>query len=87
MACDCMTKLDKRLADAGHNTKLLRTFPFYGDTVGMTCTIATEVIEKKRGAKPLSVLPTYCPFCAKKYVESAEKAEEAGADKEAEAHG
>ncbi|WP_312325691.1 hypothetical protein [Stenotrophomonas sp.] len=82
-----MTKLDKRLADAGHNTKLLRTFPFYGDTVGMTCTIATEVIEKKRGAKPLSVLPTYCPFCAKKYLESVETTEVASAHEEAEVNG
>lgn len=70
MACDCMTTLDKKLAEGGHNTKISRTFPFYGDAVGMTCTIATQLIEKKRGAKPLSVLPTYCPFCGKKYRES-----------------
>ena len=67
MTCKCMDTLNARLAAAGHNTKISRTFPFYENKVGMTCTITTELIEKKRGAKPLSVLPTYCPWCGVKY--------------------
>jgi len=62
-----MDTLDARLAAAGHNTKISRTFPFYEDKVGMTCTITTELIEKKRGAKPLNVIATYCPWCGAKY--------------------
>lgn len=87
MGCDCMTTLDKKLADAGHNTKIARTFPFYGDSVGMTCTITTQLIEKKRGAKPMSVLPTYCPFCGKKCRENSSVAEAPGAHAEADDNG
>lgn len=64
-ACDCMDKVDQRLAEAGANTQLSRSY-FLGDSVSSTVTIATKAVEKKRGQSPWSVKPTFCPFCGVK---------------------
>jgi len=32
----------------------------------MRLIIATEVLTKKRGAKPVKIMATYCPFCGEK---------------------
>jgi len=64
-ACDCMDKVDQRLAEAGANTRLSRSF-YLGDSVSSTVTIATKAVEKKRGYSPWSVKPTFCPFCGVK---------------------
>jgi len=60
-----MDKVDQRLAEAGANTRLARSF-FLGDSVSSTVTIATKAVEKKRGHSPWSVKPTFCPFCGVK---------------------
>ena len=78
MACDCMTTIDQRFAEAGHNTKLTRIFTL-GDAVGMFPAIGTELVEKKRGAKPSRVIPTFCPWCGVKYSEPAAAAAEEAA--------
>ncbi|MBN4961253.1 hypothetical protein JY423_03135 [Stenotrophomonas maltophilia] len=64
-ACDCMDKVDQRLAEAGANTQLSRSF-FLGAAVSSTVTIATKAVEKKRGHSPWAVKPTFCPFCGVK---------------------
>lgn len=64
-ACDCIDKVDQRLAEAGANTRLSRSF-YLGDSVSSTVTIATKAVEKKRGHSPWSVKPTFCPFCGVK---------------------
>ncbi len=64
-ACDCMDKVDQRLAEAGANTQLSRSF-FLGATVSSTVTIATKAVEKKRGHSPWAVAPAFCPFCGVK---------------------
>ncbi len=64
-ACACMEKVDQRLAEAGANTQLCRSF-YLGDLVSSTVTIATKAVEKKRGHSPWSVKPTFCPFCGVK---------------------
>ncbi|HDS1834419.1 TPA: hypothetical protein QEM98_000506 [Stenotrophomonas maltophilia] len=64
-ACACMEKVDQRLAEAGANTQLCRSF-YLGDSVSSTVTIATKAVEKKRGHSPWSVKPTFCPFCGVK---------------------
>lgn len=64
-ACDCMDKVDQRLADAGANTKVSRSYFLAGD-VSSTVTIATKAVEKRRGHSPWAVAPTFCPFCGVK---------------------
>jgi hypothetical protein len=64
MACDCIDKINEKLAE--RNTKLTATIIFAKPSY-LTPTIDTELVEKKRGARPCAVLPTFCPFCGTKY--------------------
>jgi hypothetical protein len=62
--CDCIDKSEAALAK--HNTELDVTYYFGGRAP--TVTLATHLIEKKRGARPMKVIPNYCPFCGNRYV-------------------
>ncbi len=66
MMCDCLKTIDENLKDAGSNTQISRIYTL-GTGVNMFPAISTELIEKKRGSKPMSVLPTYCPWCGLNY--------------------
>jgi len=61
-----MKTIDAKLADANANTRISRTYTL-GAEVGMYPTIVTELVEKKRGARPIAVVPTYCPWCGLHY--------------------
>lgn len=67
MACDCMSTTDRLLAE--RNTKLSPTIIFgTKERPGyVAVSIVTEVLQKKRGARPVQMLPSYCPFCGVKY--------------------
>lgn len=74
-SCNCIDVVDAKLAE--HNTRLVRAItlrPF-----GTRLMIATEIIEKKRGARAVGMFPTFCPFCGVAY-EPAAPAETAGAN-------
>ena len=64
MSCNCIDEMDALLAE--RNTKLSPTFIFT-NPVRSVVTIETEVVAKKRGARPVAMLPTFCPFCGTKY--------------------
>lgn len=71
--CNCIDVVDAKLAE--RNTRLVRAItlrPF-----GTRLMIATEIIEKKRGARAVGMFPTFCPFCGVEY-EPAAPAENAG---------
>lgn len=65
MACDCITTVNTHLAE--HNTRLTEAIVFGRRSELPTIMLQTEVIEKKRGAKPTSMFLTFCPFCGLKY--------------------
>ena len=65
--CECIHRIDEKLAAAGANTKLKVSFVLDGPRTGMFPVIGTELIEKKRGASPMTLIPTFCPFCGVKY--------------------
>lgn len=63
MACDCIEVVDEKLK--AHNTRLSLAMCFRPTRERLM--IATEVAEKKRGARPTIMFPTFCPFCGVKY--------------------
>jgi hypothetical protein len=72
MACKCMELVDEKLKE--HNTELGFCWSMDQQTGAVTTTvrIATNLIEKRRGQKPLTVMPEFCPFCSKRYVDDAD---------------
>lgn len=66
MACDCIATVNAKLEEDGHNTCLTIPLVFGGDGVDRLM-IRTEVKTPKRGAKPVSMFASYCPFCGEKY--------------------
>jgi hypothetical protein len=65
MTCKCIETVNKDLRK-NHNTELvwLMTVKPNAPT---RCVVDTQVHVSKRGAKPLMVAATYCPFCGSKY--------------------
>lgn len=64
--CDCIKDVNAKLAD--RNTRLTEALVL-GNRSAPTIMLQTEVIERKRGAKPISMFLSYCPFCGEKYPE------------------
>lgn len=62
-SCNCIEVVDAKLAE--RNTRLVQALtlrPFRSRLM-----IATEIIEKKRGARAIGMFPTFCPFCGIEY--------------------
>lgn len=62
--CNCIEVVDEKLS--GRNTRLAKALVF-SQPAGERLMIATEVLEKKRGAKATVMFPSFCPFCGVKY--------------------
>lgn len=63
MSCTCIETVNTKLAE--RNTRLVEAIclrPFRTSLM-----IATEVVEKKRGARAVGMFPTFCPFCGVQY--------------------
>ena len=67
MACNCIEETNKLLAEQGMNTRLQTMTLFNDSGIRQTVFLGTEVVEKKRGARPKSFIPTFCPFCGVAY--------------------
>lgn len=68
MTCNCIALIERELA--AHNTRLALSFTLQG--MKAYPMILTELIEKKRGAKPMKIMPSYCPWCGVKYEQTEE---------------
>lgn len=64
MTCNCIDTVNAKLAD--RNTRLTEAIVF-GARKAPTIMLQTEVVEKKRGAKPVAMFLSFCPFCGEKY--------------------
>src|SRR5687767_12052469 len=79
--CDCITEVDKALAEQGGNTKIGVSMPyrqidgrmFFGERAEVSTVKADSTLRKK----PTAIMASYCPFCGKKYQTFEEMAKEA----------
>ncbi|MCX5581454.1 hypothetical protein [Kaistia terrae] len=62
--CNCIEAVDEKLKE--RNTQLSKALVF-SQPAGERLMIATEVVEKKRGARATVMFPSFCPFCGIKY--------------------
>lgn len=63
-SCGCIARVNKLIRD--RNTSLVSTLEFKGHGPSR-CVIRTEIVEKKRGARPCAMIANFCPFCGKGY--------------------
>lgn len=68
--CDCIDETNGLLSQ--HNTELGLSFLFRDGRTITLVALQTDLIEKKRGAKPMRILPSFCPFCGTRYPIDAE---------------
>lgn len=64
MNCNCVAEVNESMRD--RNTRLSTCFLVRAGEMRLTLIIASEKIANVRGKKPLTVVPTYCPFCGVK---------------------
>jgi len=66
MNCDCIEKVNQRLADAGHNYRLATTLLF-DDKMNISVRLSLPTTwtgdDKPKRKKPPFMLCTLCPFC------------------------
>lgn len=66
MNCDCVDKVNQRLAEAGHDYKLAVSFVF-DDKMNVTTRLALPTAwndtTKRKRKPPPTMLCTLCPFC------------------------
>lgn len=65
--CGCMKRINENLKE--RNTKLSTGFCLSKDlgSADLLLIIQTEKLDKRSRVKPVTVIPTFCPFCAERY--------------------
>lgn len=63
--CDCITRINTKLKDGGHNSRLGVTINFTTGTAYASIQTVKDDISNRK--KPVNVYPTFCPFCAERY--------------------
>lgn len=63
--CACIEKTNEALER--HNTVLGVNWQHKNGQLVQTIAIVTEVATKKRGARPIRMIPNYCPICGQRY--------------------
>lgn len=67
--CNCLEDINRALAKEGFNTRVCSHFMLDFKT-GKAHTVArleTEKADSKKREARKNIIPTYCPFCGKKY--------------------
>jgi hypothetical protein len=69
VGCNCIQLTNEALEREGKNTRIVTSWLWDRETGAhrSVVKIQTDVVTKKRGARPLTMLPNYCPFCGTPY--------------------
>lgn len=59
--CDCQSEVNQHLC--AHNTRLSTAFSRVENRLVGRLIVATEKIDSRGKGRPLTVTPSYCPFC------------------------
>jgi len=67
--CDCVSTINKKLLDAGHNTRIKTPLTVNHDLSagGIKLEIVTEKADPQKRKKAVPIFSTYCPFCGKSH--------------------
>lgn len=67
VGCNCIDLTNEALRE--HNCELSLAFEIDRQTGVIQTTVAlhTTLLEKKRGARALNILASFCPFCGARY--------------------
>ena len=66
--CDCIKKIDEKLAEVNSNTKLKIVWSMSGAVD--RAMVVTEKADKSKRGEVSTVFASYCPFCGEKYPDS-----------------
>ena len=69
-ACNCIDLTNAALSE--HNTELGTVHIMHEQGWSRRIAITTNVVEKRRGAKPVRIVAQYCPLCGEKYDQPAQ---------------
>jgi hypothetical protein len=66
--CDCIDRTDRELAKRGGGLRIDAAVRLNGGYPGLMAVVPTFWEGKKpRGAKPPTIVATFCPFCGTRY--------------------
>ena len=70
MLCNCIEEVNKQLKEMGKNTQLdipISLNMGKGKFNAPTVIIKTVKLDSSKRQKPISIMPSFCPFCGEKY--------------------
>jgi len=76
--CNCVSLTNAALAE--HNTELGTVTIMSEQRWSRRIGITTDIVEKKRGAKPVRIVATFCPLCGGPYEAASSSAATAEAE-------
>lgn len=71
MACTCVALTNEALAELGCTLDSAFLFDRATGATSVTVRLGTLLTVKKRGARAVNLIPTFCPFCGVRYQEEA----------------
>jgi hypothetical protein len=71
--CDCKNAVNKGLAEKNAHLEEISLMNMATGRVRQSIVIKTERVDRSIKRWTKAVVPTYCPFCGKKYVIEAER--------------